>query len=92
MQNDKVVAYAFRQLKVHKKNYPIHDLELGAVVFELPLWRDYHYGAKFEIFIDHNSLKYIFTQQNLSRRQRRWLEFIKDYDFSIAIIQEKLML
>ena len=84
MQNDKVVAYASRQLKVHEKNYPTHDLELGAVVFALKVWRHYLYGAKFEVFTDHKSLKYIFTQQDLNLRQRRWLEFIKDYDFSIA--------
>ena len=83
MQNDKVVAYASRQLKVHEKNYPTHDLELGAVVFALKVWRHYLYGAKFEVFTDHKSLKYIFTQQDLNLRQRRWLEFIKDYDFSI---------
>ena len=61
MQNDKVVAYASRQLKVHEKNYPTHDLELGAVVFALKVWRHYLYGAKFEVFTDHKSLKYIFT-------------------------------
>ena len=84
MQNDKVVAYASRQLKVHEKNYPTHDLELGAVVFALKVWRHYLYGAKFEFFTDHKSLKYIFTKQYLNLRQRRWLEFIKDYDFSIS--------
>ena len=69
---------------MHEKNYPTHDLELGAVVFALKVWRHYLYGAKFEVFTDHKSLKYIFTQQDLNLRQRRWLEFIKDYDFSIS--------
>ena len=59
-------------------------MELGAVVFALKVWRHYLYGAKFEVFTDHKSLKYIFTQQDLNLRQRRWLEFIKDYDFSIS--------
>ena len=84
MQHGKVIAYASRQLKVHEKNYPTHDLELGAVVFALKVWRHYLYGAQFEVFTDHKSLKYIFTHQDLNLRQRRWLEFIKDYDFSIA--------
>ena len=83
MQNDKVIAYASRQLKTHEKNYPTHDLELGAVVFALRMWRHYLYGAKFEVFSDHKSLKYIFTQQDLNLRQRRWLEFLKDYDFAL---------
>ena len=83
MQNDKVIAYASRQLKTHEKNYPTHDLELGVVVFALKMWRHYLYGAKFEVFSDHKSLKYIFTQQDLNWRQRRWLEFLKDYDFAL---------
>ncbi|GKA75852.1 retrotransposon protein, putative, ty3-gypsy subclass, partial [Tanacetum coccineum] len=43
MQREKVIAYASRQLKVHKENYTTHDLELGAVVFALRLWRHYLY-------------------------------------------------
>jgi len=39
MQEDKVVAYASRQLKPYEKNYPTHDLELAAVVFALKIWR-----------------------------------------------------
>ena len=84
IQNVKVVAYASRQLKVHEKNYPTHDLELGAVVFALKVWRHYLYGATFEVFTDHKSFKYIFSQQDLNLRQQRWLEFINDYDFSIS--------
>ena len=70
-QNAKVIVYSSRQLKVHEKNYPTHDLELGAVVFALKVWRHYLYGATFEVFTDHKSLKYIFTQQDLNLRQRR---------------------
>jgi len=61
MQDDKVVAYASRQLKKHKKNYPTHDLELAAMVHALKIWRHHLIGNKCEIFTDHNSLKYIFT-------------------------------
>ncbi|GJZ87066.1 putative reverse transcriptase domain-containing protein [Tanacetum coccineum] len=41
MQNEKVIAYASRQIKIHEKNYTTHDLELGAVVFALKIWRHY---------------------------------------------------
>ena len=58
MQEDKVVAYASRQLKPHKKNYPTHDLELVVIVFALKIWRHYLYGEKFFIYTDHKSLKY----------------------------------
>ena len=83
MQNDRVVAYASRQLKTHEVNYPTHDLELGAVVFALKIWRHYLYGSKCTLYSDHKSLKYIFTQKELNMRQRRWLELIKDYDLTI---------
>ena len=83
MQLEKVVAYASRQLKVHEKNYPTHDLELNAVVFALKIWRHYFYGEKFEVFSDHKSLKYIFTQRDLNMRQRRWMEYMEQYDFEL---------
>jgi hypothetical protein len=58
-------------------------LELAAVVHALKIWRHYKIGNKCRIFTDHKSLKYIFTQKELNLRQRRWLEFIKDYDLDI---------
>ena len=79
-----VVAYASRQLKKYEQNYPVHDLELAAVVMALKMWRHHLYGARFEIFIDHKSLKYVFTQRDLNLRQRRWVEYMKDYDFELA--------
>jgi hypothetical protein len=83
MQEGKVVAYASRQLRKHEQNYPTHDLELAAVVHALKIWRHYMIGNKCQIFNDHKSLKYIFTQKDLNLRQRRWLELIKDYDLDI---------
>ena len=80
MQNGKVIAYASRQLKDYEKNYPTYDLELAAVVFALKIWRHYLYGERCEIYTDHKSLKYFFTQKELNMRQRRWLELVKDYD------------
>jgi hypothetical protein len=82
-QEGRVVAYSSRQLKVHEKNYPIHDLELVAVVHALKTWRHYLYGQKCDVYIDHKSLKYIFTQSELNMRQQRWLELIKDYKLEI---------
>ncbi|WMV50937.1 hypothetical protein MTR67_044322 [Solanum verrucosum] len=83
MQRGKVITYASRQLKVHEKNYPTHDLELVAVVFALKIWRHYLYDVHVDVFIDHKSLQYVFTQKELNLRQRRWLEFLKDYDMSV---------
>src|ERR1044072_9162582 len=83
MQQGKAVAYASRQLKIHEKNYPTHDLELAAIVYALKIWRHYLYGSVFTIFSDHKSLKYLFDQKDLNRRQRRWMEFLKDYEFTL---------
>ncbi|GKC36992.1 putative reverse transcriptase domain-containing protein [Tanacetum coccineum] len=80
MQNEKVIAYASRQLKIHEKNYTTHDLELGAVVFTLKIWRHYLYGTKCIVFIYHKSLQHILVQKELNMRQRRWLEFLSDYN------------
>nr|GEY33364.1 reverse transcriptase domain-containing protein [Tanacetum cinerariifolium] len=83
MQREKVISYASRQLKIHEKNYTTHDLELGAAVFALKIWRHYLYGTKCTVFTDHKSLQHIFDQKELSMRQRRWLELLSDYDCDI---------
>jgi hypothetical protein len=83
MQEGKVVAYASRRLRKHEQNYPTHDLELAAIVHALKIWRHYMIGNKGQIFTDHKSLKYIFTQRDLNLRQHKWLELIKDYDLDI---------
>nr|GEV31657.1 hypothetical protein [Tanacetum cinerariifolium] len=75
MQRTKVIAYASRQLKVHEKNYITHDLELGAVVFALKIWRHYLYGIKCVVFTNHKSLQHILNQKRtladaLSRKER----------------------
>ncbi|GJS18148.1 putative reverse transcriptase domain-containing protein [Tanacetum coccineum] len=74
MQREKVISYASRQLKIHEKNYTTHDLELGAVVFALKIWRHYLYGTKCTVFTDHKSLQHILDQKELNMRQRRWLD------------------
>ncbi|GJU68419.1 putative reverse transcriptase domain-containing protein [Tanacetum coccineum] len=68
MQREKVISYASRQLKIHEKNYTTHDLELGAVVFALKIWRHYLYGTKCTVFTDHKSLQHILNQKELNMR------------------------
>ena len=89
MQSGKVVAYGSRQLKNHEQNYPTHDMELEAVVFALKIWRHYLYGEQFKVFSDHKSLKYIFTERDLNMRQRIWMEFLEDYDFTLHYHPDK---
>jgi hypothetical protein len=83
MQDGQVVSYASHQLRKHEENYPTHNLELAAVVHALKIWRHYLISHQCEIYSDHNSLKYVFTQTDLNLRQCRWLELIKDYDIEI---------
>ena len=83
MQDGRVVSYASRQIRPHELNYATHDLELAAVVHALKTWRHFLIGNRCDVYTDHKSLKYIFTQKEVNLRQRRWLELIKDYDMKL---------
>ena len=83
MQSERVVAYGSRQLKNHEQSYPTYDMELAAIVFALKIWRHYLCREQFEVFSDHKSLKHIFIQWDLNMRQRRWMEYLEDYDFTL---------
>ncbi|GJW65706.1 putative reverse transcriptase domain-containing protein [Tanacetum coccineum] len=91
MQIEKVIAYASQQLKPNEENYTTHDLELGAVVFDLKIWRHYLYGTKCTVFTDHKSLQHILHQKELNMRKRQWLKLLADYDCEIATILERQM-
>jgi ribonuclease HI len=88
-QNQFVVCYESRKLKEHERNYATNDLELEAIVHALRKWRNYLMGKMFELRTDHNGLKYLFDQTTLNAWQRRWLEFISEYDFDIKNIKGK---
>ena len=70
-------------MPLYEKIYPMHDLELVVVVFAPKVWRHYLYGETCEIYTDHKSLKYLFSQKELNMRHRRWIELLKDYDCRI---------
>ena len=73
MKERNVIAFAWRQLKVHECKYLTHDLELAAVIFALKKFKHYLYGVKCEVYTDHRSLQYVFTEKDLNLRQRRWI-------------------
>jgi hypothetical protein len=73
----------FTAIKEHEEHYPTYDLELAIVVHALKIWRHYLLGKRCELYMNHKSLNYIFTQQDHNLRQRSWLELIKDYDLGI---------
>ncbi|SGY32227.1 BQ5605_C002g01336 [Microbotryum silenes-dioicae] len=80
------VAYWSRQYISAEVNYPTHEQELLAVVDALRQWRVNLMGVHFHVLSDHESLKYLKTQENLSKRQARWVERLADYDFDITYI------
>jgi hypothetical protein len=84
-----VIAYASRKLKKHEELYATHDLELASIILSLKLWRHYLVGRNFELKIDHQSLKHLFTQRDMNVRQRRWSEFMSECDFDISYINGK---
>jgi hypothetical protein len=83
MQDGQVVSYASRELWKHEENYPTHNLELALMVHALRIWRHYFIGHRCEIYSDHKSLKYIFSETDLNLRKHKWLELIKGYDIRI---------
>ena len=87
MQDGGVIDYASRKLKKHEELYATHDLELATVMLTLKLWRHYLVGRKFELKMDHQSLKHLFTKRDLNARQRQWSEFMSEYNFGISYIK-----
>jgi hypothetical protein len=88
-QNGFVICYESRKLKENERHYATHDLELEAIVHTLRKWRHYLMGKRFELRTDHNGMKYLFYQPTINARQRRWLEFLSEYDFDIKHIKGK---
>ncbi|GKA50364.1 putative reverse transcriptase domain-containing protein [Tanacetum coccineum] len=82
MQRGKVIAYASRQLKIHKKSYTTHDFERSSCDVAFKIWR-HIYIDKSVIYMDHKSLQHIFSQKELNMRQRRWIKLFNDYDCEI---------
>ena len=89
MQHGQVIAYASKQLKKHEQKYPTYDLGMAAVTFTSKIWRYYLYGKTYEIYTDHRSLKYTFQQKDLNLRQWKWIELLKDYDYTILYHLDK---
>jgi hypothetical protein len=85
MQDGGVITYASRKLKKRDEIYATHDLELVAVMLALKIWRHYLVGKNFELKMDHESLKNLFTQRDINTRQKRW----SVYNFGISYIKGK---
>ncbi|GJW28822.1 putative reverse transcriptase domain-containing protein [Tanacetum coccineum] len=89
MQREEVIALASYNFKPNEENYTTHDLELGAVVVALKIWRHYLYATKSNVFTNHKSIQHILDQKELNMRQRRWLQLLADYDCEITYHLER---
>ena len=89
LQNDHAICYESRKLKEHERNYPMHDLELEAIIHALNMWKNYLMGRKFLLKNDNMSLKYLFDQPDLNARQARWLAFLSECHFELKHIKGK---
>ena len=74
------IAYMSKKMLPAEKNYPVHEQELLAIICALREWRHYVYGKEFKVITDHQSLRYLSTQPNLSARQARWMEFLQQFE------------
>jgi hypothetical protein len=83
MQNGKPVAYFSEKMTGPVLNYSTYDKELYALVRSLQTWRHYLWPKEFVIHSDHESLKYIRSQNNLNRRHAKWVEFIESFPYII---------
>ena len=90
-QEGRVIAYEFRKLKIHEKNYATYDLGLVAIIHALKMWRHHLIGRKFILMTDNKGLKYLLDQPNLNARQARWLDFLNEYYLKIEHIKGRKM-
>lgn len=81
------IAFESRKLNSHEMNYPVHELELLAIVYCLKKWKIYVEGREITVKTDHASLKHLRTQKNLSRRMARWMEFLDPLNLKITYIK-----
>ena len=89
MQDGQVVCYESRKLNDHEHNHPTHDLELERIIHALKMWRHYLLSKRLTLMSDHNGLRYLFDQPNLSAKQARWLATISKFEFEIKYIKGK---
>nr|GFB81152.1 reverse transcriptase domain-containing protein [Tanacetum cinerariifolium] len=94
MQHEKVIAYASRQLRKNEENYTTHDLELGAVVFALRLWRHYLYGTKCTVIVDRltKSAHFIPVNEKFKTKKlaRLYLkEIVCNHGVPVSIISDR---
>lgn len=84
------VCYESKKLSPAEQGYAVHELELLAVVHGVKTYRHYLEGCQhFTLYTDHHSLRFFFTQRDLSRRQARWAQDLAPYQPNMTIVYKK---
>jgi hypothetical protein len=83
IQDGTLIAYFIEKLHGHILNYSTYDKELYALVHSLEMWRHYLWPKEFVIHSDHESLKYLHSQNNHNRRHAKWVELIESFPYVI---------
>jgi len=71
-----------RKLSRAQYRYDSRNVEALAAQMALQTWRTNLPGVQFEIYSDHDSLKYLFTQKEPSQRILRLCEFVAGFNFT----------
>ncbi|CAM4573172.1 unnamed protein product [Caretta caretta] len=80
----KPVAFASRGLSDSETRYPTHKLKFLALKWAITeKFRDYLYGAQFQVWTDNNPLTYVLTSAKLDATGQRWVAALASYEFSI---------
>ena len=82
---DHPVYYASRQLNHAERNYTTTEREALGLVYACRKFRHYLLGYKTYFYTDHNALKYLVNQTDLSGRIARWMLLLMEFDFEIIV-------
>ena len=72
-------------MKLVERNYKIYNKELLAIMEALAKWQQYLLDTMepFEIWTDHENLKYFREPHKLNGQQARWYLKLQDYNFTL---------
>lgn len=89
MQNHNPIAFGSRKLRDYERHYSIYDKEMLVIMHALAKFRQYLVGNRFKVKTDHNSLRFLMEQKDLSDRQQKWISKLQAYGFEIEYVKGK---
>jgi hypothetical protein len=83
MQDGRPLAFTNKQLSERHLGQSTYEKEMLAILHVVDLWHPYLLGKRFQIKIDHQSLKYFLEQIISSLEQQKWVTKLFGYDYEI---------